>query len=709
MLSKKIICFVVVSTLAIMLAITANNRQFLHSIENKSWDFRLKLTAEGKAKADPNIKIIIVDQASLDHYAENEGITWPWPRTFYVPVLRYLKAAGAKGAAFDLLFSEGSIHGVEEDIEFATELLGTMPIVSTVAPVLAETSTSSKAAFSIFKKRQLQEESKTAFSQHFALSRSNLDFSAVTLPIPDILKRGAAFGSTWVAPDSDGVFRHYWSGGYIKNVPLLSLAFSLHNAVAKEPIYAAGELEKFFDTQGRLTVRFHGGQRTYETIPIADVISSYISEFEDSSPDKQKPIVPLETFKDAWVFIGVWAPGLLDLRPIPLDEVYKGVEYHATVLDNLLHKDFIRKVPPYLNNIYSALLILLTTAAVFFIQRQSIQVLCYLIIAGAFAYSGFALTAAGYWIQMVVPMLSITLALITSLALQYYLEDKERRFIKNAFSRYVSPKLIQKILADPDSLALGGEKRELTIFFSDLAGFTTISESLPADQLVSLLNRYLSAMTDIILDSGATLDKYEGDAIIAFWNAPVTIAQHPIAAVEAALKCQEKLAELRTQFQTEYGVALHMRIGLHTGIVNVGNFGSLERFDYTVIGDAANLASRLEGVNKVFGTPILISQNTKEQLENRIPCRKLGSIKVVGKKEAIDVYQPLAASYDMQTIEMFHRCLELYENKQLSEALEGFSKLQNDAPAQAYITKIMQELETVESGNWSPIWNLTSK
>ncbi len=706
MFTKKIIGFLLISVGTILFSIVATNLNLFSSIENKSWDYRLSLIADGRT--DPNIKIIIVDQASLDSFAKNEGITWPWPRTMYLPLIRYLKAAGAKGVAFDLIFSEGSIHGVEEDIEFASELGGDMPIVSAVAPAISEAYIEREVEFELFKKLQVKEGFRTSLSSKYFLDENGLEFKSATFPVKEVLEKSQVLGSTWVSPDSDGIFRHYWSGGKIKGVPILSLAFSLFNAVEGEreegPIR-----EDDFDSQGRLTLKFKGDQGTYKTYPIADVISSYVNEFEREAAERVPSSANLSEFKDAWVFIGVWAPGLLDLRPTPLDEVYKGVEYHATVLDNLIHSEFIHEVEPRFDYIYSALFVLMITCSVFFIKNQKLQFFLLIFTFFSFVVCAYLLAKNLYWIKLVIPFISVLIALLSSLIYQYYLEGRERRFLKNAFSRYVSPELIQKIIRDPKSLMLGGERRELTIFFSDLAGFTGISESMAPDRLVSLLNNYLTEMTNILLKSGATLDKYEGDAIIAFWNAPIDIEDHPYRALSATMECQRRLLELTPYYRSEYGVDLKMRIGLHTGMVNVGNFGSHERFDYTVIGDAANLAARLEGVNKVFGTSVLISESTQKFLGDRILCRRLGSIRVVGRLEAVSVFEPLEDSFDRSSLENFTRSLSLYEENQKESALRGFLSLEADPVAQVYVERIKEELAGKVRIDWTPVWNLSSK
>jgi adenylate cyclase len=273
--------------------------------------------------------------------------------------------------------------------------------------------------------------------------------------------------------------------------------------------------------------------------------------------------------------------------------------------------------------------------------------------------------------------------------------------------------VIDKIVADPSALSLGGERRELTMFFSDIQGFTSISETLEAEKLVAMINKYLTAMTRVVLEHGGTVDKYVGDAIVAFWNAPLRQEDHALRAVRAALDCQRRLSELRPEFEREFGVGVWTRIGLNTGVVGVGNFGSEERFNYTMIGDAANLASRLEGANKAFGTFIMISETTMTALRGQVPCRKLASLRVVGKDEVVPVYEPLDPK-DPSAVgvrESFERALELYEKGKLIEAEAAFREIPSDPVTTKYLYRIEKEKALGGSSNsdWSPVWNLSEK
>ena len=305
------------------------------------------------------------------------------------------------------------------------------------------------------------------------------------------------------------------------------------------------------------------------------------------------------------------------------------------------------------------------------------------------------------------------------MVLNYAIEGQQKRFIKGAFKQYLSPVVIDRLVADPDNLSLGGELRELSIFFSDVAGFTGISEHLGPEDLTSLLNTYLTAMTNIILEEGGTVDKYEGDAIIAFWNAPLDLPDHPICAVRAAVRCQAKLDEMRPELYAKFGKELYARIGINTGLVVVGNMGSEQRFDYTFLGDAGNLASRLEGINKQFDTSILISEHTAARLsahsklscdlvsqEAEIPLQEISRVRVVGRKEPVRVYVPLPAGADPAP---FAAALDSYYKGQFETAACQFKSLSPANPTAAIYAKRCTALAQSPPEKWDGVWEMTEK
>ena len=315
---------------------------------------------------------------------------------------------------------------------------------------------------------------------------------------------------------------------------------------------------------------------------------------------------------------------------------------------------------------------------------------------------------AGLWIQLIVPILASSFSLLSAVALQYRLEGAQTRFIKKAFRYYVSPEVIEKIIENPSVLSLGGDRKELSIYFCDIKGFTSISEAMDPSTLVQFLNKFLSAMTTIILSHGGTVDKYVGDAIVAFWNAPLPDSDHAKNAVLASIECQSQLDKMRQELFEQFGHQVWLRIGIHTGLASVGNFGSLERFNYTVIGDAANLASRLEGANKSFGTDILISEATYLKIKEIIPCMKIAMIKVVGKDQAISVYSPNRKLLEKELLS-WNSAVESYEQGQLNKAKELFCLTPETKLKDFYMKRIEQDFSKQNLAAWSPILELNEK
>jgi adenylate cyclase len=302
------------------------------------------------------------------------------------------------------------------------------------------------------------------------------------------------------------------------------------------------------------------------------------------------------------------------------------------------------------------------------------------------------------------------LALVNSVILKYLTEGRKKRAIQNMFQRYLSKDYIEILKKDPAQLRLGGETRELSIFFSDIQGFTTISEKLTPEQLVHFLNIYLTDMTDIITDEGGTLDKYEGDAIIAFTNAPLTQEDHAARMCRSVLKCQRKLAERREEFFQQTGAWIYNRIGIHSGKVVVGNFGSKTRFNYTMLGDAANLAARLEGANKFFGTYTMISEATKELTNDEFLWRETGTIRVVGRKTPVTVYELLGFKGEALSpaIQTFSQGQALYKRGELAAAASVFETLPDDPVAKVYLERCL-EANDVAGSDWDGVWVLNEK
>ncbi len=677
-LHKKLFALFLIAVAVKVASLAALRSGVFERFENALWDRRLAVVAH-YVKPDPKIKIITIDQSSLDFFSREERIYWPWPRALYEPVLRFLKEGGARAVAFDILFTEPSSYGVEDDDTFGAALKAGPPTVIAATLRSEMNRQGDTEQWDAFKKFQILDRGTTR--REFLFETGVETYKSALVPITQAIGAASAIGNVSARPDKDGIFRHASPGGVVNGVPVLSLPFALFD-IAHTERASRSRASELAQRDGHLAVRFAGGPRTYATSPIAAIIQSYTKMHAGEAPQ-----INPKDFKDALVFIGMDAPGLLDLRPIPLAEVFPGVEFNATVLDNLVHDSFFYQLSPGEGVSVAIFFALCLSVTALFISRLRIQLLLLGALIGFFVWVCFQAAIAEVWIPMAVPLVTGFASLLYCFVFQFQLEGREHRFLRHAFRHYVSSDVVSQIVENPASLAIGGEKRELTIFFSDIEGFTKISEKLEVGRLVELLNEFFTEMSGIIMAHGGTVDKYVGDAIVAFWNAPVPCADHAERGVRAAVECQRRLAELRPGFEARFGVVVRMRVGINSGVVNVGNFGSKDRFNYTMIGDAANLASRLEGANKHFGTFVMVSEATRVAVGDAMRMRKVAEILVVGKQVPTVVYEPIGEQDD-RSIAEFERGLAAFENGDSAKAVEIMQTLPSDPVAQRYLTHI---------------------
>ncbi len=680
--------------IATLLVVLAFSRGWLSEMESRAWDWRLRFIA-GQKSHNPKIKLIMIDQMSLDHFADQEKIFWPWPRSLYVPVLEFLKEGKAGIVAFDMLFSESGSQIADDEL-FAQAVSKTVPVVSALVLRHAREGVAVEPNSCESLRPYLAPEIAPELAR-FKLQR----FHKALTPISEVSAASTALGNVSSAADGDAIFRRTWPGAYCGEYAVLNLPFAVARQIQGDT-FSLGDFGALQDDAGGLLVRFFGGAGTYESYSFHAIVASYLQ-----LQAGEKPHIDPLTFQDSYVFVGTNAPGLLDLRAVPVHGAYSGVELNATVLDNILGRLFLQRLSLEASIVLTLVLLGCSLVTAVYVNRH--QLFAALGLLGGWLLVSVAAASMGWWIPVVIPLLGMGFVLLLGFLLQYQLEGKQHRFLRGAFQHYVAPEVIDTIVSNPALLSLGGERRELTIFFSDIKGFTTLSEGMAPSDLVRLLNTLLSEMTDIILQEQGTIDKYQGDAIIAFWNAPLVVSDHRERAVRAALRCQQRLKELELYFTQEFGVDLQMRIGINTGVVTVGNFGSSKRFNYTMIGDAANLASRLEGVNKVFGTTILVSEGTQAAVADAFTWRRVGDVQVKGRSHSVRIYEPLSEHSLLATHEdrkLFERARENFESGSSREALDLFKRLEHDPVSQAYVQRIEEDRQTAES---SPIWVLSEK
>ncbi|MRR14838.1 MAG: adenylate/guanylate cyclase domain-containing protein [Deltaproteobacteria bacterium] len=681
---------------------------FLERWEAKTWDWRVNLLARPSAET-PKIRLILLDQNSLDWARTENGLSWPWPREVYAPIIQFCKRAGARSLAFDVLFTEPSKYGVADDQALASEIRRFPYFISAVFLSQKEGSEKRWPSFAPVPAWTID-----GLPAWLNDSRHDV-FARAAFPIAEIAAASRVLANVHLNPDADSVYRRtalfeVFDG---KVLPSLALASYLSAAPAASlkiipERFLPGGRAVPIDAAGRAILNFRGPSGTHKAYSAASIIQS-----ELRLQSGEAPSVSVNDFKNAYVLFGFSAPGLYDLRPTPVSGVYPGVEISATMLDNLLADDFIRAVPRMPAILIALLIVLLAGAATSWAAGIFRSALVYVFFIGVPLVLCLVGYRFGFWLPLVMPEVGVVVTLFTSGLIYYTTEGRQKVFIKNAFKQYLSPDVIEQIIAHPDRLKLGGERKMLSIFFSDLEGFTGISEGLDPEALTHLLNVYLTAMTDIIHEEGGTVDKYEGDAIIAFWNAPIEQPDHAARCVRAVLRCQEKLADMRPSLREKLGKDLKMRIGVNTGFAVVGNMGSHSRFDYTMIGDAVNLAARLEGINKQFGTYSLISQSTMEHMAGVFPVREVSRVAVVGRREPVVVYEPLPPqavdAAGQRRMKDFAAALALFYAGDFLRAKAGFSELADDDPvARAYVAKC-DDLLAHPPENWQGVWVVTQK
>ena len=418
--------------------------------------------------------------------------------------------------------------------------------------------------------------------------------------------------------------------------------------------------------------------------------------------------------------MGATEKGIYDLRVTPVDPIYPGVEIHATVAANTLEKRFlIHDDRVVALDIF--LIIFLPTAlclSLTWVHRTFISLVIFLAFLSFHTITNFYLFSSYSLVPSAVyPLISLFVAYLLAEAYRNLVVESKGRYLKKAFGTYVSPALVSEILKDPDRLKLGGEKREITILFSDIRGFTTLSERLSPEQLVSILNEYLSPMTRIVLEEKGTLDKYIGDAIMVICNAPIDLPDHPQKGCSIALRWIQELEKLNGSWKEKGYPAIGIGVGINTGDAVVGNMGADLRFDYTAIGDNVNLASRLEGMNKLYGTAIIVTESTQKLAKNDFLFRELDMVRVKGKEKPVAIYELMDFSDSdaakKELANSFSKALSLYKSRRFEDAKTMFDaildKFPEDGPTKLYIERCTDYIKSQPSSDWDGVYVAKTK
>jgi adenylate cyclase len=632
----------------------------LDRLELQLYDWRLRQLADAKSD-NPDIVLVEINDASIRDYSEAVG-RWPWPRVLQSNLIDFLHRAPARVIAYDIQLSENS-HGnfkfgadmwtAEESdaaIVSSTRDAGNVIMLADATNPGASGGQAQAAAVATWR------------SPAYRLGNTVEERPLVLPPFQALADAAAGLGHNFLALDDDGVARRM--APFVRSgdryMPSLGVAAALAAGGFKpEEVVIEGTTIRIRDTriplvssavldtvggktshdQWTMLVNYRAPVQVNGGRPYASYEARHLLVSQDQLLAGQKPLVDPSVFRDKIVFVGLTGAGLVDVFQTPMGAgLMPGIQLHATLADSILAGRFIKLSPKSAD-------VLATVAAAIVVGLMSALLPFAAATVGAgIAGAGWAAIAVvalggGTWLNMVQPLAGIALALFSGTAYRYFVEDYQKRVVKRLFGRYVSKDVYEQLIAHPDRAELGGKRREMTVLFSDIRGFTTVTEKGNPEELVAQLNEYFSRMVDIVFRHRGTVDKFVGDMVMALYGAPVDDPDHAEHAVAAAIDMVRELGDLNRGWASRGMTQLDIGIGINSGDMIAGNIGSSSIMSYTVIGDNVNLGSRLESLNKDYGTRIIISDATRIRLKGDYDIRPLGDVVVKGKSRPVAIFE----------------------------------------------------------------------
>jgi adenylate cyclase len=608
------------------------------------------------------IVLINIDDASIQEIGQ-----WPWKRSVHA---RLLDKLGDRPKVIGLDVSFPEVSTVDEDIKLANAIERSGRVVLPI--------TTSKLAQMPDKVRLVE-----------FLSPAKV-FSEVTVS-----------GVVNKHTDSDGVVRQTpiemvdTEGKIINNFSVEILSMYLDKPAAA--------INKSIPTvDGYMRINYASGPRSFDNVSYKDVLSG---------------AVPASEFAGKIILIGATALDLHDNQITPVSDriAMDGVEIHANTVQTILEGKFLRLESKLESFVWMAALVMVL--AVLLMNMRIVLGIAALVV-GVCGYMGFVFWRfdQGVIMNLLYPPLGMIIVYVVVLGYKYLFESRQKQFIRKALGYYLSEPVMREVLNDPKRLSLGGQRKEISVLFSDIAGFTSISEKIPAETLAILLNKYLTRMTRVVFKYNGVLDKYIGDAVMAFWGAPIEDENHPYLACETALEMQKEILNVKKDWSEHLDVDFSVRVGINTGEAVVGNMGSDMRFDYSLLGDTVNLGSRLEGINKEYGTLVIISGSTYEKVKERVVARLIDTVAVKGKEKGVPIYELMSlGSADFAQAELireFEEARGMYHEGEFKSALKKFNllanKYPNDGPIKTYIHRC-EELSRHAPEHWDGVYHAKSK
>ncbi len=729
--------------LALMLVFVGHVAEFYNiglitRLDNIIYDTRLALTMPGGV--DPRIVILDIDERSLDKNALGR---WPWRRDKLAALLKKLfDEYGIVIAGFDVVFAEPDESSGLPVLEKLAQgrLKGVGPFQSALKELTPQLDYDAIFANTL-KGRPV------VLGYYFNSEESAVQSGAIPKPVlaegafkgrnirfttwrgyggnlPEFQANAAGGGHFNPLVDADGVSRRVpmlaeYHGAYYE-----ALSLAVIRVLAGYPPVEPGFAEEQYSSKSYSGLEYLKAGPV--TIPVDDTVSAFIpyrgkrGSFKYISlADVYFDKVPKDELRGKIALIGTSAPGLLDLRSTPVGSVYPGVEIHANMIAAMLDNDFKQK-PAYMLGTEVVLLLIggitlsLLVPLLSPLKATLVSLLATVLITGL---DVAVWSKGGLILPLASSLLMIAALFAFNMSWGYFVESRSKRQFTELFGQYVPPELVDKMAEDPEKYSMEGKSEELTVLFSDIVGFTSISESLTPKELSQFINDYLTAMSLVIRSNRGTLDKYIGDAIMAFWGAPVADPEHARQAVISAMAMQAELDKLRVQMIERGWPAIRIGVGVNTGSMSVGDMGSKLRKAYTVMGDAVNLSSRLEGLTRVYGVGILIGPNTRQAVKD-VVFREIDRVKVKGKDEPVDIFEPMGIEGQVEQnvldeIDLWHKALKAYRAQNWDEAEMELSKAQRMSPEcklyQLYAERIRQCRIEPPGADWDGVTAFKTK
>src|SRR3954464_5323455 len=635
----------------------------LDEIDLRLYDWALRRVAD-PASVNHDIVLVEINDASIRDYADAVG-RWPWPRVLQSNLIDFLERAPARVIAFDIQLTEKSRGSfkfgdeqwtAEESDDAMVTWVGSAGNVVRLADATNPGTTGSSGP-----------QASPSWQSPYRLGSVIEERPVVQPPFPELSDPAAALGHNFLALDEDGIARRVApfirSGG--RYLPSLGVAAALRaGGFSPDEVSLDGTTIRIRDrriplvpvrvrnaTSGRdvhdqwtMLVDYRAPVQTAGSRPYPSFEARHLLVSQDQLLAGQRPLVDPAIFKDKIVFIGLTGAGLVDVFQTPMGGgLMPGIQLHATVADSVLANRFIAAASVTSRVVSTAgvaILVGLMAAMLPFVAAAAGAAIA----AAAWMWIAVLTLRAGMWLNTVQPLSAIAIALFAGTAYRYFVEDYQKRVVKKLFGRYVSKDVFEQLMAHPDRAELGGKRREMSVLFSDIRGFTTVTEKGDAEALVAQLNEYFTRMVEIVFRHQGTVDKFVGDMVMALFGAPVDDPNHAEHAVAAAVDMIGELRELNNKWAGRGMPQLDIGIGINSGDMISGNIGSSSIMSYTVIGDNVNLGARLESLNKDYGSRIIISDASRTRLTGHFDLRPLGDVVVKGKTRPVAIFEVVVSS-----------------------------------------------------------------